>query len=224
MTRSTFRATAALLAAALALAGCGSDRDATAGARIVQGVATGLWKDRKATGEPTEVTREQLAAFNSPMIEAKVAKIGLTSYLVPYGQNAGVDTWSSAEDQTISFRDGIMIATRGFGPDIMRAVAPSAAQIAAGSGTHQRVYWYLDGADQPQRFDYQCTLANLGAETITVVDRQHSTRHVSETCTGKAAEFTNEYWFENGVFLRKSKQLLVPEWGYVTLSRVIDKG
>lgn len=213
------------LVAGLGLGGCGSDRDATAGARLIKQTATQLVASRKARRNPTPaqpITRAALDQFKSPMMQIDVAATGLTSFIVPYGQNGDVETWSSVDDQTISFRDGIMIATRGFGPDIMESIAPGANQIASGSGTYDRAYYYLDGADKTQRFDFRCTLANLGAETITVVDQQHSTRHVSESCHGKQGDFVNEYWFENGNFLRKSKQLLIPAWGSITFQRVID--
>lgn len=214
-----------LAAAALGLAGCGSDTDATAGARLVKSTATQIIQNRKKAGTAAPaITRADLAAFNTPMIQAEVPTLGLTTYLVPFGQNAGVETWSTVEDQTVSFRQGIMVATRGFGPDIMQATAPTIAQVASGSGNYARAYYYLDGADQIQRFDYHCSLATVGVETIAVVNQQHTTRHVTESCTGKQGDFVNEYWFENGTFLRQSKQLLIKEWGAITFRRVIDNG
>ncbi|MGB8812874.1 MAG: YjbF family lipoprotein, partial [Paracoccaceae bacterium] len=95
---------------------------------------------------------------------------------------------------------------------------------SSGSGTYDRVYQYLDGGDQVQNFAYRCTLANAGTEAITVVNQQHTTRHVIESCTGKPGDFVNEYWFENGNYLRQSKQLLVQGWEAVTFKRVIDNG
>ncbi|MDP4031347.1 MAG: YjbF family lipoprotein [Pseudorhodobacter sp.] len=91
--------------------------------------------------------------------------------------------------------------------------------MASGNGSHDRVYHYLDGADQVQRFEYRCTMANTGNETITVVSLQHSTRHVTESCTGKTGAFVNEYWFDSNDFLRKSNQLLIDAWGSITLQR-----
>lgn len=218
--------TLAVVTALALLAGCGTDREANPAMDAMKVAAAKVVEARRGGGaQPAAgITRAQLAQFNSPMIMAEIPTLGLTTFFVPYGQNGGVETWASVDDKAISLRQGIMVATRGFGPDIMQAVAPSAAQIASGAGSHDRVYYYLDGADQTQRVKYHCTLANLGAETITVVERQHRTRHVAETCTGNGREITNEYWFENGNFLRKSKQLLVPEWGYFTLQAVVDKG
>ncbi|MDP4031349.1 MAG: YjbF family lipoprotein [Pseudorhodobacter sp.] len=217
--------TGLILLVAIGLGGCGSDNDATAGARLIQSSAKGILAKRgkSATAAPA-VTREALAGFSTPMIMVEIPSLGLLTFIVPIAQNGDVETWSTVDDKTISFRQGSMVATRGFGPDIMQATGPSLAQLASGNGSHDRVYYYLDGADQVQRFEYRCTMANTGNETVTVVSLQHSTRHVTESCTGKTGAFVNEYWFESNDFLRKSKQLLINAWGSITLQRVIDNG
>ncbi len=220
----SFSTLAALLVATLGLAGCGNDQNANAGANIAKSALKGIVAARKAKNTPPApaLTRADLAAFKQPILKAEIPAIGLTTYFVPAANTNGVQTWRSADNQSVSFRDGVLVATRGFGPDIMQASVPTAATLARGTGSHSRVYFYLDGADQTQRFDYQCVLASLGAESITVVERQHSARHVQEHCTGKRGEFTNDYWFENGNFIRKSNELLITEWGAITFSRVID--
>lgn len=209
------------LALMVALAACGSDKTGPSTFKAIKGlVAASAGLGKGAAAPAPALTRADLQKVGAAVTVVELQ--GLTMYMVPAGTNRGVTTWTSAEDRTVSLRDGVMVATRGFGPDIMQTAAPTAAQLASGRGTLQRSYYYLDGADQTQRFDYTCTLAFAGIETITVFDRQHTTRHVTETCRNPAVEFTNNYWFENGNFIRKSKQLLVPEWGYATVSRVID--
>jgi len=203
-----------------ALAGCGSDNSQSGTFRIVKGLLAEITGLNKGGAAAPALSRADLQKVGTAVTVVELQ--GLTMYMVPAGTNRGVTTWTSAEDRTISLRDGVMIASRGFGPDIMQAAAPTAAQLAAGRGTLQRSYFYLDGADQTRRFDYTCALSTVGSETITVFGRQHTTRHVTETCRSAAVEFTNDYWFEGGNFIRKSKQLFVPEWGYATISRVID--
>lgn len=215
------------LVSALALSGCGNDPNANAGANIIKAVAVGLATRAKGGGAPAPaagITREQLNQIKTPMMMVNLTNVGTTAFFVPYGQNGAVETWASPEGQTISFRGGVMVATRGFGGDIMQSAGPSIGQIASGSGKHTRIYDYLDGADQNLRREFVCTLRNAGMETITVVDRQHTTRHIVEDCTGNGGQFTNEYWFEGGTFLRKSKQLINIEWGHLDLQRVVDNG
>lgn len=206
------------------LAGCNSGNEMSSPmVNTVKSLSSALL-NRKNTAPAPEVTRADLAKLNVPVIRGEMKSGNATFYLVPISRNGGVETWSTSDDLTVSFRDGVMMTTRGFGPDIMQSVVPTPSQLAAGSGNHRRSYFYLDGADQMHRVDYQCSVSVIGAETITVVGRQHTTRHVAETCQGDRGEFTNEYWFEGGNFIRQSKELLVPEWGYLLLSRVIDNG
>lgn len=209
----------------LTLGACGTDREESLGVSAAKLVSKELLSGRKpaAAGVGKAPGRAELAAYNTPMIMVESESTGARLFLVPTGQNSGVDTWSTTDDQSLSFRDGVLVASRGFGPDLMQAAAPSRAQIASGQGSHRRSYFYLDGADQTQRIDYQCSILNMGSETITVVERQHSTRHVAETCHSDTHQFTNEYWVENGGKIRKSKELLVSAWGPVTVFHVIDK-
>ncbi len=206
------------------LSACGSDKTPSPIMSVVVSSAKSLVGGKSDASKAPAVTRESLSKFKTPMIQVELPSRSYFTFVVPYGVNGDVDTWASVDDRTVSFRQGMVIATRGFGPDILQSAGPTIGQIASGAGTHDRAYYYVDGGDQDLQRNFRCTLANLGNDTITVVDRQHTTRHVAETCTGKSGSFTNEYWFETGVFLRKSKQLLAPEWGALVLSRVIDNG
>lgn len=223
MSRYALRVAAVLVLAAMALAGCGNDKGAAPGLRAVKGVAVDLFKRGKDGAPPTALTRAQLAGFNTPMLMAEVKTANVLLYLVPFGQNGAVETWTTSDDRTLSFRDGVLVATRGLGPDIMQADVPSRAHLASGAGRHGRAYYYLDGNDKIRRQSWSCILSDRGGEAITVVGVQHMTRHVVETCTGDGGEITNEYWFESGGFVRKSKELIMPEWGYADVSRVVDK-
>ncbi|GHC50430.1 hypothetical protein GCM10007315_10910 [Gemmobacter tilapiae] len=207
---------------ALALAGCGSEKDAAPVAKTVGAALKGLGKPKAAAAGAPALTQAALAQYKTPMIMVEIPTMQLFTFVVPYGQNGSIETWASADKKTLAFRDGLVVGTRGFGADIMQASGPSLAQIAAGQGQHKRIYVYLDGADQSQRYEFDCVLQDRGRSNITVVERQHTVRHIAESCTGKGAEFTNEYWIENGNFLRKSNQLINTSWGPMVLTRVID--
>lgn len=209
---------AAVSVALLALGGCGSDRDATANARLVKSLAMGVITPKSAAPAapaPQMLTREQLAAITVPVLQVTLESRKATALMFPAGQNGDVITWGTVDDNTISTRSGVLVASRGLTNDLMSAVAPSAAQIARGSGSHERVYFTADGADQTRRHVFQCSLAVAGRETIAVMQRAHSTRHVTERCSGAEGHFVNHYWFENGSKIRQSRQLLVPGSGQI---------
>jgi hypothetical protein len=166
--------------------------------------------------------RARLQADGQPILLASIQSLKYGTLHAPFGQNGDVQTWSSTGYQTMSLRGGILIATRGFGPDLMSAVAPSVAKIASASGTSSRRYHYLDGADQPQFLDYTCTLAPGGTESIEVMAKPFITRKVTETCSGPSESFTNEYWFDHGLNIRQSSQHFAPGVSNLFMQRVVD--
>lgn len=166
--------------------------------------------------------RAGLEKQGQPLILASNASLKFGTLLAPFGGSNGVETWSSTGYQTISLRNGMLVATRGFGPDLMSSVAPSTATIAAAHGTTTRRYTYLDGADKPQSLDYTCQLAPAAFESIEVISKLYATHKVNEVCTGPQGSFTNEYWFDRGSILRQSKQFFAPNRDNMFVQKVID--
>ena len=166
--------------------------------------------------------RAVLEEAGTPIYALKDPGTGLVTFVAKIGDNTGVGTWSTTDYRTIGLRDGIIVATRGFGSDMMSAEAPNLAVIAAGSGSHARAYYYLDGADQSQVLRYDCALAVAGSETIEILGKPHATRRITETCTGKSGSFVNEYWFEGGSKLRQTSQLRVQGVGNMFLQQIIE--
>jgi hypothetical protein len=142
--------------------------------------------------------------------------------MAPYGQNGGVITWSSEQYETISMRDGVVVATRGFGADLMTSVAPTAASLAAGIGKTHREFYYLDGADQKAVFTFDCTLHSAGTESINILGKGFTARKVVETCSGPNGGFENLFWFDQGHNIRQSSQWTAPVLNNFSLQRVID--
>jgi hypothetical protein len=218
---------------ALVLSACGNDTGSIdyAGAPAVFAALQG--KGRAAggvTADPNDpavragilALRDVLQKGGQPIILVSNASLKFGSLMAPFGGNNGVETWSSTSYQTVSLRGGVMVATRGFGPDLMSSVAPGIATIAGAKGTTQRRYSYLDGADQPQTLEFTCTLAAAGRESIEVMALSFATRKVTEACAGPAATFTNEYWFDGSTKLRQSKQFLAPGLANMMIQKVID--
>ena len=221
------------LAAAVTLSACGNDPSFKA----YGGGAYPLLAAIKAKTSPLPIladpndpaTRAGILNFRAglqkqgqPLILASNASLKFGTLLAPFGGSNGVETWSSTAYQTISLRDGMMVATRGFGSDLMSSVLPSTATIAAAHGTTSRRYSYLDGADKLQSFDFTCQLAPAPPESIEVVAKLYATRKVTEACSGSQGSFTNEYWFDHGTNLRQSKQFIAPKLNSMFLQRVID--
>jgi hypothetical protein len=142
--------------------------------------------------------------------------------MAPYGDNGPIRTWASNTYETVSLQDGILVATRGFGNDIMSSSAPSLGQVKSGAGFFHRVYYYLDGADQSQRADFDCNFAASGSETVAVLDKAYATRRVTESCSNPDTSFENLYWFDGSGSLRQSLQFVSVQAASMQLQRVLD--
>lgn len=220
----------ALLCALLLLAACGNSPDAldsqnslNAGKQL-SGLIGGKLNGSKATLDPAAVStlRSALEKDGQPIYSVSVADISYANLMAPYGQNGNVQTWASMSYETISLRDGILVATRGFGPDLMSAVAPDLAQVRKASGSFHRTYYYLDGADQTQTYGLDCQFAPSGAADVTVLGKVYATQSVTETCAGSGYDIKNVYWFDRSGKLRQSDQVMTLGRSPMRMQRVID--
>lgn len=124
-----------------------------------------------------------------------------------------VTTWIASDGAQMETRNGMVIATRGFGQDLMSASVPTPAQLVRGTGSHQRVHFFLDGTDTTIRRDYACTVA-----PATGGDGPAVAYHLTEACVADGRRVTNEYWIDGQLRVVKSKQWVSNHVGYVVFS------
>ncbi len=217
----------------LLLASCGSDKSAPAlpikaifQAQLDKLKGAGAPPVAGAAIEPDAATlaegRRVLQEGGQPVMAVTDRSLGLATFMVPLGQNAGVVTWANPEYQTLALRDGVILATRGFGNDLMSAEAPTAQQLRQGSGSTRRVHYVLDGADQTQTQIYTCQLSVSNNETIAVLGLTYISEKVLEVCEGAAGGFTNLYWFDKSGIIRQSQQVREPGVEKMQLQMIID--
>ena len=217
----------------LLLASCGSDTSAPA--LPIKAIFQAQMDKLKGAGAPTAAGaviepdaatlaegRRVLQEGGQPVMAVTDRGLGLATFMVPLGQNSGVVTWANPEYQTLALRDGVILATRGFGNDLMSAEAPTALQLRQGSGSTRRVHYVLDGADQTQTQTYACHLSVSNNETIAVLGLSYLTEKVQEVCEGDAGGFTNLYWFDHTGIIRQSQQVREPGVEKMQLQMIID--
>lgn len=191
-TRSIF----ALAAVALLLFACGSTDDKK-NFTPVQDVIQRLLLAQQAGLKP---------ATPGPYLSMVRRNTGAVTTLTPLDVDGAVVTWRSNSGAQLITRDGMLIATRGFGADLMSADAPNAATLARGKSGYSRSYHWLDGNDTPVRQSYSCT---------AVVE---TARHVVETCEGDSRQFKNKFWFSAAGQVVKSQQFVSETAGYFEIT------
>lgn len=203
----------------LALGACSSD--GTTGLTRLQGVL-GAARDAVLPGEaapagnPETIAATALSSVRGPLLLASVEHPPAVAALVPYGNNAGRQTWSTLSRQSITLDPaGRVIATRGLGADLM------ALEAAGGA---RPVYHFLDAANRAYTVTPTCSLAVTGRETIRLSGgEQVAATKVEQACDGDGAAFRNIYWVQNngsGEIVRRSRQWLGPITGYAVIDRL----
>lgn len=210
------------------LSACGSEKQQASPLAQAMGVvaktAISRASAKRAGGggqAPAPITRADLEKKGTPVLRAVVPARGADVLLTPSDVKGDVVTWSTSDGTTFTLRNGILIQTRGLGPDLMSAQAPSVGQLLTAGGTHQRLYYFLGADDQTTRRSYDCTVAITGTETIVIMERNHNVTHVTETCARPQGSISNEFWIE-GSTVRKSHQLLSGGAGYADFEKVVD--
>ena len=218
------------LASLIALSGCGSDssvQDLRSQVRIIGSVLVpGATRSGPALGnlDPSAAQdlRARLQTAGQPTLLVINPGQGFAELMTPFGRNGGVETWTSPGQTTISLRDGLLVASRGFGPDLMSSSGPGLSQVRTGQGATRRSFYYLGGADERRAFDFDCTLATEGSQTITVLGKAYATRKVTESCTHPLGNFVNVYWFDHRLILRQSRQVVTLGMESLLIQRIID--
>lgn len=210
-----------VILAAIALAGCGSDKIATGTFTDVRTALTPKFGKEAAAAVPA-VSRDSIRQLAVPLMKGSIPARGSVGYMGVLDTKGDIVTWQTTSRDGVVLQRGMVLQSRGLGDDLMSARVPSAGQVVSGSGSFNRQYIYLDGADQEVRWDYTCTFEQSGSETIEVVGLAYATRVVTETCNGVQGRITNQYWVESGGNIRQSVQWISKGVGYMKLESLIE--
>ena len=162
------------------------------------------------------VTRAQLDQVQTPLMAARLTGPGTFATLVPVGVNGDVFTWRSADDITLSLKQGIVVATRGLGQDLMAADVDDTLKMLRGYAQgYTRIHTYLDGEYQTHFQAFTCRTDGQSAERIEIVGHFHQTQRVEESCFSPDQRIANTYWVDSGGTVWKSKQWVSPSLGYM---------
>ena len=136
-------------------------------------------------------------------------------------------TWVDGGARTISTtRAGLLLATRGYGRDLMTARADVAGAVLAGragdAARALRVQRYLDAENDVVTTSLVCTITNRGPQSVQLLTGVFATRLIEEACLlADGTEIINRYWVDlGGGTIRQSEQWVSPEIGRMRLQRL----
>lgn len=171
----------------------------------------------------SRLSRAQLDTFGEPLLLAGVADLGTAATLIPAERQGGVETWETGDGVQLSFRDGVIVATRGLGFDLMSADADAAIAAIGGSGSpeYDRFASYLDGNEQVVLTALRCRITGRAADPVTIVGDTHDTIRVEEQCFTPDSDYRNLYWIDRDGTIWRSRQWIGPGAGTLTTDLLI---
>ncbi|WP_349036415.1 YjbF family lipoprotein [Pseudotabrizicola sp. 4114] len=216
---------------ALLLAACSSADRGTEGQGVV---LARLVKDQvvqrraAAAAAPNTavlLTRAQLAGIDDSLIRARVENTNQFTLLYVAQTNGPSQIWYSPDKASITMRSGLVTQTHGLGADVYSVSAPQMLNVLEGRGApgpSKRTHRLMDGGNSLSLVTYDCTISDLGAESLVVLERKFTARHFREVCANESDRFTNDYWRDASGVMRASRQRVSAEFGYIFTERLID--
>lgn len=168
------------------------------------------------------VNRAQIDQSPKPLLLSKVDTLGGGGTMIVLARRDGVVTWRTADFVTFSYRDGLLLATRGLGYDLMSADVSGthAALVGEPKQDYARFATYLGPNDETLFRAFRCNMRNVGSDLVRSFDISFPAIRMEETCTSTGLQITNRYWIAPGGGVRRSLQWVGPELGYLETEQI----
>lgn len=179
--------------------------------------------------QPPTLTRALLETIKDPHIEVVIEEADLRDYVTLQVRRQDdlpgiLEVWRTVDNITFTFRDGMLISTRGLRGTLLSAQVP--ADGKGGMGPAQggaRSYEVRAGDSESWTIRMACTLEDLGLTQLEIVELTYTTHQLRETCVGpEGGVITNDYWIDSHTGrLWQSRQWAGPAIGYIRLRQVV---
>lgn len=219
--RSRYLQTAFVGLACVLLASCGSEKSQST---EVLGMFKGALRPSKAAPQdPQQVAasaQAALASTNAPLVLLSISRRNATSVMQQIETNGAYRTYGTGDRRSVTFKRGMVTASRGLGEDIMSADIDRALALVSArkAGRVQRTHRYLDGENIITALEATCDVTPGAMGEVTVVTGKRATQSVTETCRAVTTEFQNTYMVDRATGqILQSRQWHSPLNGYLSV-------
>lgn len=182
---------------------------------------------RKAGDQRPPLTRAALDTLDGSYLEVTLERNDVLAYLFVSAVQRDalpgeIVQWRTEDNVTLTTRNGVLIATRGLGGDIVSSRVNVAEGRPGPVSGGERALFIRTGDLAEARLTLACDLVDLGAETIEIVERAHAVRHLQERCTDdRGGQVRYDYWVDSrSGIVWQSRQWGGPHIGYLTTRRL----
>ena len=163
------------------------------------------------------ITPDAIAASTEPLLFFELIETGQQAIMSLTGRNGDVLTWSTADGKSISLQGGLLVATRGFGFDLMSAdVSGTIAALNGGEREYQRFASYLDGQNASVVRSFSCVMMGPEDEAINSFGRTVAVKRWVEECSSLSGEVNSVFRLANGEVWRADQLVSEPVGGVLT--------
>lgn len=188
-----------------------------------------IYKDivvKKSTpSQAKQIKREKvydkawLSKFNQPIILLSSLDGKNTATLVALGNYKNKLTWVSADGISVSFLNGILVATRGYSQDLMESKNNGLDTLfSRKTKKHRKEYRYLNGENQYTELIFTCSVVAKKNTPSYFLEMKLETTKFTENCKAGTTSHDNEYYvLPNTSIVLKSKQWISEANGFMII-------
>ena len=180
----------------------------------------------KPTSSSTKIKNEKkvydrawLSKFNQPIILLSSLDEKLAATLVALGNYKNTLTWVSSDGISVSFSNGVLIATRGYSQDLIESRHNDLVTLfKRPSKTRSKTYRYLNGKNEYKELNFSCTVTAEPNTTSSFLDLELKTTKFIERCESGNTSHVNDYYvLPKTDIVLKSKQWISETNGYIII-------
>ena len=173
---------------------------------------------------PQGLSRAALADVEGPLLLAQIERTGAAATLRLARENNGYSTFASPDKMTMTFKDGILSASRGLPGDLLAGETdPTLTALHDRSAaSYPKAMRFIGGDRQIILSRLSCQMQVVGPEPVEILEVTHATTHMAEICADAGGnQLRNDYWIGSDQMIWKSRQFLHPIMGYVAVQRLL---
>ena len=157
-------------------------------------------------------SKKWLEQFKQPIILTTSTDKKNQATLVSLGNNEERLTWVSSDGISLSYDDGVLIATRGYSQDLLSLRYKKPKKIFSSSYLeYNKTHQYLNGENRYNEIHFKCTGKKMAPRSIEIVEYTLLVDRYVETCVSTKHKYINEYDLLSGTtVVMKSKQWISP--------------
>ena len=153
-----------------------------------------------------------LSKFNQPIILVSSLDKTNEATLVALGNNEEKLTWVSADGISVSYDNGVLIATRGYSQDLLSLKYKNPADLFSVSEIeYDKVHRYLSGENTYYDIHFKCRGIKEFSKPTQILEYNLSLDTFVEKCEHSSYNYVNEYDLLAGTtIVIRSKQWISP--------------